>query len=61
MKKDDSIDYSYFYMQAKKALDEAHQAMLKKDYTHAIESGLYAIAETRLMVSAMKDYKDALR
>ena len=61
MKNQKYIDYSYPYMRAKKALDMAHQDMLKKNYDEAIETALHAIAEMRLMVTAMKDEKDALR
>ncbi len=61
MKDQKYIDYSYPYMQAKKAIDTAHQEMLKKNYDEAIETALHAIAELRLMVTAMKDEKDALR
>lgn len=61
MKADKTIDYSYAYMQAKKALDDAYKAMLKKDFGKAAEAGMHAIAETRLMVTALKEHKHALR
>lgn len=55
------IDYAYPCMMAEKALKEAHHAMLEGKHDAAIEAGLKALAETKLMVNAIKDMKENLR
>jgi hypothetical protein len=51
-------------MMAENALKKAHDGMLEQDYDAAINEALIAIAETKLMINAIKDMKerqDALR
>ena len=57
------IDYAYPCMMAEKALKEAHHAMLERQYDEAIEKALTAMAETKLMITAiryMKEHQDAI-
>jgi hypothetical protein len=46
-------------MMAEKALKQVHNAMLNKDFDTAVEAGIQALVETKLMVLAIKDMKDA--
>ena len=58
------VDYAYPCMMAETALKNAHDAMLEQDYDVAIGEALTALAETKLMINAIKDMKerqDALR
>jgi len=58
------VDYAYPCMMAENALKKAHDGMLEQDYDAAINEALIAIAETKLMINAIKDMKerqDALR
>jgi hypothetical protein len=58
------VDYAYPCMMAENALKRAHDAMLEQDYDVAIGEAFIAIAETKLMINAIKDMKeqqDALR
>lgn len=58
------IDYAHPAMMAENALKEAHICMLNREYDEAIEEGLKAIAETRLMIQSikhMKEHDNALR
>ena len=48
------IDYAYPILKAEQALKELHNAMLRKEYSKAIEVGLVAIAETKLAINAIK-------
>lgn len=52
------IDYAYPCMMAEKALKEAHSHMLNRNYDEAIEAGLKAIVETKLMINSIKDMKE---
>jgi hypothetical protein len=52
------VDYAYPCMMAEKALKQVHNAMLDKDFDTAIEAGIQALVETKLMVLAIKDMKD---
>lgn len=52
------IDYAHPAMMAENALKEAHIHMLNHEYDEAIEEGLKAIAETKLMINAIKDMKE---
>ena len=53
------VDYAYPCMQAEKALKEAHNAMLKRSYNEAAEAALVAIAETKLMLNAIKHEQES--
>lgn len=52
------IDYAYPCMMAENALKEAHIHMLNNEYAEAIEQGMKAIAETKLMIHAIKDMQE---
>lgn len=52
------VDYAYPCMMADRALKEAHTAVLERDYDKAIEHTMVALAETKLMLSALKDMKE---
>ena len=52
------IDYAHPCMMAENALKEAHIHMLNREYDEAIEEGLKAIAETKMMINAIKDMKE---
>jgi hypothetical protein len=52
------IDYAYPCMMAEKAIKQAHEHMLERQYDEAIEAALGAIAETKLMINAIKDMKE---
>lgn len=55
------IDYAYPCMMAENALKEAHIHMLNHEYDKAIEEGLKAITETKLMIHAIKDAQEKVR
>lgn len=64
MKNDQAIDFSKPYMDAKSALGEMHEAMLKRDYDHAIHLAIDAVADIRIAIAAIrheKEIQDALR
>jgi len=52
------IDYANPCMMAENALENAHQAMLDKDYDVAIHEALSAMVETKLMINAIKHMKE---
>jgi hypothetical protein len=52
------IDYAYPCMMAEKALKQAHEHMLDREYDEAFEAALGAIAETKLMINAINDIKE---
>lgn len=52
------VDYAYPCMMAENALKEAHIHMLNREYDEAIEEGLKAIAETKLMINAIRHEKE---
>jgi hypothetical protein len=43
---------------AEKALKQAHEHMLDREYDEAFEAALGAIAETKLMINAINDMKE---
>ena len=55
------VDYAYPCMMAENALKKAHDMMLENKYDEAIEEGLKAMAETKLMITAIKDIKERRR
>jgi hypothetical protein len=55
------VDYAYPCMMAENALKKAHDMMLENKYDEAIEEGLKAMAETKLMITAIKDMKENRR
>ena len=52
------VDYAYPCMMAEKALKEAHIHMLNHEYDEAIEQALVALAETKLMINAIRHEKE---
>ena len=52
------VDYAHPCMMAENALKEAHIHMLNREYGEAIEEGLKAIAETKLMINAIRHEKE---
>ena len=58
------VDYAYPMMMAEKALKEAHNHLLDREYDEAIEVMLSAITEAKLTLTSikhMKEQDDALR
>lgn len=55
------IDFSYPYMQSKKAAGDMHNAMIDKDYDRALESALQAISELKLAYNAILHEKEQRR
>jgi hypothetical protein len=55
------VDYAYPMMLAQKALKDAHEAVLEKDFRAAIDRAYDAIAETKLMLNALKEMQELYR
>lgn len=53
MKTDSLVDFSFPYMQARRALEKMHQAMIDKNFAEAREAALEAITETKLALNAI--------
>lgn len=53
------VDYAYPCMMAEKGLRKVHDAMLDNDFDAAIEAAIQTLVDTKLMVNAIKDMKDA--
>jgi len=51
------VDYSYPMLMAQKALKDAHEAVLKKDFDVAIDQAFSAMVETKLMINAIKEMR----
>lgn len=54
----DMVDYSYPMLMAQKALKDAHDAVLEKDFDKAIEHAMVALAETKLTLNAIKEMQE---
>ncbi len=52
------IDYAYPMMMAEKALKEAHNCLLNKDYDEAVERLLVAATEVRMTLTSVKHMKE---
>jgi len=52
------IDYAYPCMMAEKHLAKAHDLMLEGKYEEAIQAGLEALADTKLMINAIRDMEE---
>jgi len=52
------VDYAYPCMMAERALKDAHDAMLDREYDKAIEHTREAMAEVKLMLNAIKEMKE---
>lgn len=64
MRNDEAIDFAKPYMDAKRALLDLHDAMLHKEYDHAIKLGMNAITDIRIALAAIRheqEMQDALR
>ena len=58
------IDYAYPMMMTEKALKEAHNHLLNKEYDKAIEQMFTALTEAKMTLNSikhMKEQSDALR
>jgi hypothetical protein len=53
------VDYAYPCMMAEKGLRKVHDAMLENNFEAAIEAAIQTLVDTKLMVNAIKDMKDA--
>jgi hypothetical protein len=53
-----SIDFSYPYLEAKKAAQSMHDCVLEKQYDEALEHGLKAITELKLAYNAVLHEKE---
>lgn len=49
------VDYAYPMMMAQNRIKSAHDAVLKKDFSAAIEDTMTAMAELKLMLNALKE------
>jgi poly(A) polymerase Pap1 len=54
MKVEEIIDYAWPCMCAEKALKQAHQAMLERDYVKAIENTNAAIDDCKAMLESIR-------
>jgi hypothetical protein len=52
------VDYAYPCMMAERALKDAHDSMLDREYDKAIEHTLEAMAKVKLMLNAIKEMKE---
>lgn len=57
----DVVDYSYPMLMAHKALKDAHDAILKKDFGTAVEQVMTAMAEVKLTLNAVKSMQESER
>lgn len=57
----DVVDYSYPMLMAHKALKDAHEAVLKKDFDTAVEQVMTAMAEVKLTLNAVKEMRGLQR
>lgn len=55
------VDYAYPMMMAQRALKDAHEAVLRKDFDGAIEQTMLSIAEAKLMLNALKEMQELYR
>jgi hypothetical protein len=55
------IDFSYPYMQAKKAIGDMHDAMIERDYEKALEGAIQAMTEMKLAYNAIMHEKEQQR
>lgn len=58
MKTDVVLDYATPYMDAKKALDALHVAMLERKYQEAENWALEALADAKLTLIAVRNEKE---
>ena len=53
-----NIDFSYSYLEAKKALKSMHDCTLDKKYNEALEHALKGITELRMACNAIRHEKE---
>ena len=58
---DAMVDYAYPCMMAEKHLKAAHDFMLENKHDEAIQAGIEAIADTKLMINSIRDMKERNR
>ena len=52
------VDYALPCMMAENGLRTVHNAMLQNNFEGAIEAAIQTLADTKLMITAIKDMKD---
>jgi hypothetical protein len=52
------VDYAYPCMMAEGGLKAVHNAMLHNDFDTAIEAAIQTLADTRLMLAAIRDMQE---
>jgi len=57
-KQDGIIDYAMPMMQALNSIKAAHNAVLEKSFDAAIDQAFVALAETKLMLNALKEMRE---
>lgn len=57
-KQDGLIDYSMPMLQAMACIKAAHNAVLEKSFDAAIDQAFNALAETKLMLNALKEMRE---
>lgn len=55
------VDYAYPCMMAENGLRKAHNAMLQNNFEGAIEAAIQALADTKLMITAIRDMQEKSR
>jgi len=55
------VDYAYPCMMAEGGLKAVHNAMLHNDFDTAIEAALQTLADTKLMITAIRDMQEKSR
>lgn len=53
------VDFGYPSLQAKRLISEAYETANNGDLEKAIELALQAVAETKLMINALKDLQES--
>lgn len=56
--KTEIIDYAYPCMMAEKALRDAHNSILKRDYDAALDAAMQAVVECRMVVQSIREMKE---
>ncbi len=57
-KQEGIVDYAMPMLQAMTSIKAAHNAVLEKNFDDAIEQAYTALAETRLMLTALKEMRE---
>lgn len=51
---DANLDYSFYYLEARKALEQVHKHMNSKDYSLAEKAAMNAMVDMKLLWNAVK-------